>query len=78
LRTPGLERFAKSPRAFLDTLATPVTFNATNTEEILTGTGIECPPFEAYVEQLVEFVQTRLREKRLKKGAGAEVSDPLG
>jgi thioester reductase-like protein len=35
LRTPGLERFAKSPRAFLDALATPVTWASPNADEIL-------------------------------------------
>jgi thioester reductase-like protein len=77
LRTPGLERFAKSPRAFLDALATPVTYSSANTDELLSDTGIRCPPFESYVERLIEYVQNRLREKRAKR-ASAEVDDPLG
>jgi nucleoside-diphosphate-sugar epimerase len=76
LRTPGLERFAKSPRAFLDALGTPVTYSAANTDELLADAGIRCPPFESYVERLVEYVQTRLREKREKR-AQSEVFDPL-
>ncbi|WP_394827012.1 SDR family oxidoreductase [Pendulispora albinea] len=78
LRTPGLDRFAKSPRAFLDALATPVVYGTANTDEVLAGTGIQCPPFESYVERLVEFVQVRLREKREKKLADRELEDPLG
>jgi thioester reductase-like protein len=76
LRTPGLERFAKSPRALLDTLGTDVTYDHTHTDEILAGTAIRCPPFESYVERLVEYVQLRLREKRAK--SEADVHDPLG
>ncbi len=75
LRTPGLERFAKSPRALLDTLGTDVTYDRTNTEAVLRGTDIECPSFESYVERIVEYVQLRLREKRAR--SEAEVHDPL-
>ena len=64
LRTPGLDRIIASPRAFIESLATPTTLSTTNTDEILAATDIRCPPFETYVERLVEHVQTRLREKR--------------
>jgi thioester reductase-like protein len=77
LRTPGLERFAKSPRAFLDALATPVTWTTTNADEILSDAKITCPPFESYVEKLVEYVQAHLREKRARREL-AEIDDPLG
>jgi len=75
LRTPGLERFAKSPRALLDTLGTDVTYDHAHTDEILADTLIQCPPFESYVDRIVEYVQMRLREKRAK--SEAEVHDPL-
>ena len=74
LRTPGLDRVAKSPRAFLDALATPVTYGFANTTELLAG-DVRCPPFESYVERLVEYVQHRLREKRARENA--DVEDPL-
>ncbi len=74
LRTPGLDRVAKSPRAFLDSLATPVSYSFANTSELLADTDVRCPPFESYVEGLVEYVQHRLREKRARD---AEVDDPL-
>jgi thioester reductase-like protein len=64
LRTPGLDRIAASPRALIDSLATPTTLSTLNTDELLEGTDIRCPPFESYVDKLVEYVQTRLREKR--------------
>jgi thioester reductase-like protein len=77
LRTPGLERFAKSPRAFLDALATPVTYSSTNADEILAEAGLRCPSFESYVEKLVEYVQSRLKERKERREA-AEIEDPLG
>lgn len=64
LRTPGLDRITSSPRAFMESLATPTTISTTNTDELLAGTDIRCPPFESYVDRLVEYVQERLREKR--------------
>ncbi len=64
LRTPGLDRVASRPRAFLESLATPTTLSTMNTDALLAGTDVRCPPFESYVDKLVEYVQTRLREKR--------------
>jgi thioester reductase-like protein len=77
LRTPGLERFAKSPRAFLDALATPVTWASPNADEILARANLRCPPLEGYVDKLVEYVRNRLRERKEKRAA-AEIDDPLG
>lgn len=80
LRTPGIDRLAKSPRAFLDALATPVTYSFANTTELLADTDIRCPPLESYVDRLVEYVQVRLREKssRSDRPDSDEISDPLG
>jgi thioester reductase-like protein len=74
LRAPGLDRLAKSPRALLEALSTPVSYSFANTTELLADTDVRCPPFESYVEGLVEYVQHRLREKRARD---AEVDDPL-
>ncbi len=76
LRAPGLERIAKSPRAFLEALATPVTYDARNAAELLADTGIACPPFESYVDQLVLHVEARLRDRQRRREA--DVHDPLG
>jgi thioester reductase-like protein len=76
LRTPGLERFAKSPRALLETLGTDVHYDHTNTDALLAPTPIRCPPFASYAERIVEYVKLRLREKRAK--IDADVHDPLG
>jgi thioester reductase-like protein len=80
LRTPGLERFAKSPRAFVERLATPVRFDARNADEVLAGSGIVCPPFETYVDKIVAYVQDKVREKRERRdfeGAEEDERDPL-
>ncbi len=57
---PASDRIAKSPRAFLETLTTPVTYDARNTSELLASLDLpSCPPIESYVEKLVEYVQER-------------------
>jgi thioester reductase-like protein len=80
LRTPGLERFAKSPRAFVERLATPVRFDARNAEAILARAGVACPPFESYVEHVVDYVRERVREKRQRRdveGPGDDAAKSL-
>jgi thioester reductase-like protein len=77
LRTPGLERFAKSPRAFLERLATPVTYEASNTDEILAGTGIVCPSFESYANPLVSYVRDRVRERRERRESPVMLDEPI-
>jgi thioester reductase-like protein len=74
LRAPGVERFVKSPRAFLEVLTTDARFDATNTTDILRGTGVVCPPFESYVDRIVSYVQARIRERR-KNDADAQLAD---
>jgi thioester reductase-like protein len=64
LRTPGLERFVRSPRAFVEQLTSDVSYDARNTRAILDPTGITCPPFETYVDQIVVRVQERLKARK--------------
>ena len=79
LRAPGLDRISKSPRAFLETLTTPVTYDARKTTELLPRLGVSsCPPFESYVDQLVEFVKERVRQRRAGRAVEVEAPDPLG
>lgn len=78
LSAPGLGLFAKSPRAFVDTLATPVRYDTRNTDEILKGTSIRCPPFESYVDTLVSYVRRRVQERRIQTETdGSEIEDAL-
>ena len=76
LSAPGLHLLSKSPRAFVDLIATPVRYDTRNAEELLRGTGLTCPPFESYVDALVAFVKRRVQERRVLKEE-AEVEDPL-
>jgi len=75
LRAPGLEKLMRSPRAFLDAITTPVTYDTRNARELLDGTGIECPPLATYVEHLVTHVQKRLQERASSREA--DEHDPL-
>ena len=79
LRAPGIERFVRSPRAFVEQLMTPVRYDTRNADPILAGADIGCPPFESYVDALVRAVDDRLRERRERRqsDADAEVDDPL-
>lgn len=80
LRTPGLERFAQVPLAFLEQLATEVVYDARGTTELLAGLDIKCPGFEEYVDVLVQYVRTQHNERRARareKREGLEEEDPL-
>jgi thioester reductase-like protein len=81
MRAPGIERIAKSPRAFLETLTTPVAYDARNTDELLPSLGVPaCPSFETYVDKLVEYVQERMRQRQQaprKQPTDLEIEDPL-
>jgi thioester reductase-like protein len=79
LRAPGIERFVRSPRAFVEQLTSAVRYDTRNADRILTAAGITCPPFESYVEPLVAVVQERLRSRREQRQAELEtdVDDPL-
>jgi thioester reductase-like protein len=78
LSTPGLSLVSKSPRAFVDTITTPVRYDTRTTDDVLAGSQIHCPPFESYVDALVSFVKQRVQERRVKhEEAEAEIDDPL-
>jgi thioester reductase-like protein len=78
LAAPGLHLVSKSPRAFVDVIATPVRYDTRNTDDLLAGEPMVCPPFETYVDALVEFVKLRVRERREREAeVEAEAHDPL-
>jgi thioester reductase-like protein len=79
LRTPGLERFAHVPRAFLEQLATEVVYDDRNAREILDELDTRCPSFDGYVETMVEFVRRQQATRRAEsRDDGAhDVEDPL-
>ena len=59
LRAPGLERLARAPRAFLDSVDQQVFYNSRRASELLSSHGISCPPFDSYAEELVHYVHDR-------------------
>lgn len=78
LRTPGLERFSQVPRAFLEQLATEVVYDDRNAREILDELDIRCPPFESYVDVMVEYVRKQQSERRAQsREEASEIDDPL-
>jgi nucleoside-diphosphate-sugar epimerase len=80
LRTPGIERFVRSPRAFVEQLTTQVRYDTRNADLLLRGTDVTCPPFETYVGDLVTAVQEHLKVRQKRRetpAADLEVDDPL-
>ncbi len=78
LRTPGLDRFVKSPRTVVDALVTSVWYDARNAEDVLQRYELQCPPLESYVERIVQFARTRVEERRAPKMMAPElIDDPL-
>lgn len=80
LRTPGIERFVRSPRAFVEQLSTAVRYDTRNADQLLRGAAIECPPFETYAAELVTAVQEHLKtrqRRRREPSRETEVDDPL-
>jgi thioester reductase-like protein len=82
LRTPGLEKLAHVPRAFLEQLAVEVAYDDRNTRELLAGSGIRCPAFESYADVMVEYVRAQqLKAKPHEPAYPVELDetwDPLG
>lgn len=81
LRAPGLGKLTRAPAAVLDLLSTPVLYHQKHAHELLAGTGIECPPFESYVGNLVRYVkEARKARKPIRGPAGFDLDetfDPL-
>ena len=64
LRAPGLERLARTPRAFIDAFDHQVFFNNRHATELLLERGIRCPPFDSYVHNLLRYLREALLERR--------------
>lgn len=57
LRIPGLERIAPVNHQVIDYLNHLAFYNSKNTMETLEGTGVHCPSFETYVDNLVRYAR---------------------
>ena len=66
-RIPGLEQASRAPRQAIDLVNTMAIYNDTNTQCLLKNSGIECPPFEDYVDNLFTYVRDKLIQKRKRE-----------
>jgi thioester reductase-like protein len=53
---PGMERLLGIPAEGLDYFATPTTYSTQHTVADLAGTGLVCPPFDAYATTMLDFM----------------------
>ncbi len=74
LSVPGLEKISRAPRQAIDYVSSMAIYNSTNTMRQLKGSGLECPPFEAYADNLVAYVRSYYEDRRKKREAE---DDPL-
>jgi hypothetical protein len=72
LRTPGVEGLLKSPRAFAERIAGRVHYEGEAARTLLAPRDLRCPPFESYVDVLVDHVRERLAGA---PGEGAAATD---
>lgn len=80
LSTPGLERLARSPRAFVERMATRTVYPSDAARAVLEPRGVECPPFDRYVDALVDYARRRMSSRRVRADAittEPEADDPL-
>ncbi|MCB9655960.1 MAG: SDR family oxidoreductase [Deltaproteobacteria bacterium] len=67
LRIPGLERFAAVSHQAIDYLNHMAFYNSRNTMDVLEGTGIRCPHFEDYVDNLMQYVRDYFERQGARK-----------
>lgn len=80
LRTPGIDRFARSPKAFVEQLTSNVRYDTRNTDQALRSAGIVCPPFESYVDDLVNVVREHVKARQRRRESSVdevEIDDAL-
>jgi hypothetical protein len=75
LRAPGARLLARAPLALLESVGHVAVYNPRGTLELLRGSGLHCPPFESYVDNLVRFVRETHAERRAR--LEEEVLDPF-
>lgn len=71
LKTPGLERFANAPRAFLEQLGTDVVYDDRNARELLSSLDVGCPQFDSYVDVMVDYVRKQQGARRAQRVAAS-------
>ena len=76
LRLPLLERLPRPQRAAIGYINQLAWFSSGNTQELLEGTGIRCPPLSTYLETLIAYVREDFARRQAAE-AETEVEDPL-
>lgn len=76
LRAPGMARLASNSLPFFELFDQQVFYNCRHTQELLADTEIRCPPFDAYVDTLVQYVKEVHAARRQQRGQYEE-PDPL-
>jgi len=67
LRMPLIEKFSRTPAQALDYLNHLAIYNCSNTLTYLEGTGILCPRIDTYVDRLMSFVKSQLKQEEGKE-----------
>ncbi|MBW2734403.1 MAG: SDR family oxidoreductase [Deltaproteobacteria bacterium] len=74
LRLPWVGELKGAPKTLMEGFNQVVFYNPRNTLEALRGSGVWCPPFERYVDNLVRFVKDSQAARRRGE---EETLDPL-
>jgi len=63
LKLPGLERLTREQRMAIAYVNHLSFYSSRNTQEILEGTGVRCPPIESYLDNLIHYVREAYKRK---------------
>jgi len=74
LSLPLLERLVRPQRAAIQLVNRIAVYNPRNMLELLAGTGILCPPFQSYLDRLIDYVRAHYAAAAASPSAG---EDPL-
>lgn len=77
LRLPWVGELKGAPKTLMEGFNQVVFYNPRNTLEALRGTGVWCPPFERYVDNLVRFVKDSHAARRRGEDDGLDPLDTL-
>jgi nucleoside-diphosphate-sugar epimerase len=76
LALPLVDRFSRQHRAAVESVNHLAFYNPMNQLELLSGSGVSCPPITTYLDRLIDFVRSDF-ERRRKAEVEAEAEDPL-
>lgn len=74
LKLPGIEKLSRSHRQAIDYVNTMAFYTSSHTQELLNPAGVYCPPFDSYLDNLMTYVRSRLKDKKREEEMA---TDPL-